>query len=421
MARFAPTLAVVLLLVPPVVRAESRAQDSWPQWRGPTGNNHAAADATAPTHWDASTAFAWRTPVPGRGHSSPTVVGQRIYLTTCDETTATQSLLVFDRSSGKLLKQTPAHRDKLPSKIHGNNTHASPTVACDGKQVYALFDNDYAAWVTAFDLEGSRVWQQRVAGFDPQKYQFGFGASPILVGGLLVISSEFDGADSGLYAIEPASGKQLWRAPRPQSLSYSTPIAAGLDGKTQLIMSGNNLVASYDPRTGRALWTTEASTFATCGTMVWDGDLGLAFASGGYPDAFTLAIRIGGDHEVVWQNNTRCYEQSMLVVNGFVYAVADNGVAHCYRAQDGEEMWKQRLQGPLSSSPLLVGQNIYVTNQRGTTFVFAASPDGYSGIAENQLGDEAFATPTPCDGRLYHRYATSKDGPRQEYLVAIGE
>ena len=396
-------------------------QSSWPQWRGPSGDNHAAPGATAPVTWDASTSIAWRTPLPGRGHSSPTVMGDRIYLTTCDEKAAVQMLLVLDRASGKLLRQTPVHEGRLPEKIHGNNTHASPTVACDGKQVYALFNNDYAACVTAFDLEGKPIWQRRVAAFDPQQFQFGFGSSPILVKDLLVVSTEFDGPDSGLYGVDTSDGHLVWKAPRPQSLSYSTPIEANLNGRSQLIMSGNYKIVSYDPRTGQELWSNEATTRATCGTMIWDSNLGLAFASGGYPDNFTLAIRASGEHDVVWQNTTKCYEQSMLAIKGYIYAVADNGVAHCYRAYDGEEMWKERLQGPVSSSPLYVGNNIYVTNERGTTFVFAASPESYQAIAENQLGDEVFATPTPCDGRLYHRYAIGKNEERQEYLVAIEE
>lgn len=395
--------------------------DDWPQWRGPSGQNHAATDATAPSQWSESSNLAWQTKVPGRGHSSPIVVANGIYLTTCDEKAEQQSLLVFDRNTGILLKQTIAHTGNLPAKIHKNNTHASPTVACDGQHVFALFNNNLACWVTKFDLEGNRVWQKRVAGFDPQQYKFGFGSSPIISGDLLIFSTEYDGPDSGVYAISTDTGQTVWRVPRNETLSYSTPIVATLGGRPQLIMSGQQSISSYDPATGSRLWATDGSTYATCGTMVWDAERNLAFASGGYPKTFTLAVH-GDGSRIAWDTNkVRCYEQSMLLVDGYLYALADNGIAHCLRAEDGTPMWRERLSGPVSASPVYVDGKIYVSNERGTTFVFRATPDGYQPIAENQLGDECFATSTPVDGKLYHRYAKREGDHRQEYLVAIGE
>jgi len=156
--------------------------------------------------------------------------------------------------------------------------------------------------------------------------------------------------------------------------------------------------------------------------MVWDEELGLAFASGGYPDTFTLAVRTTGEHNVVWTNNrVKCYEQSMLVVDGYLYAVTDSGLVHCLQAADGTELWKQRLGGSFSSSPIFVDGKIYVTNERGTTFVFAASPAGFQSLGENQLGTECFATPTPVGNRMYHRFAVGSGKERKEFLAAIGE
>jgi outer membrane protein assembly factor BamB len=207
-----------------------------------------------------------------------------------------------------------------------------------------------------------------------------------------------------------------------KELSYSSPSIVPGGGKNQLLMSGNYQVASYAPATGEVLWSLDdTSTRATCGTMVWDEKLGLGFASGGFPDSFTLAVRLDGDHEVVWRNGVKNYEQSLLAVDGYVYATADRGIAYCWRASDGKEMWRERIGGKYSASPLLVGGKIYATNEQGTTTVFEANPERYVGVAQNQLGDSAFATMTPSDGRLYHRYAKTEDGKRQEYLVAIGE
>lgn len=409
-------LAVLLLLGTPALA------DDWPQWRGPAGQNHAAEGATAPDVWSETSGLAWIAKVPGRGHSSPVIVAGRIYLTTCDEQTEKQSLLVFDQASGELLKQTVAHIGKLPPRIHGNNTHASPTVASDGSHVFALFNNDLACWVTKFDLDGNQIWQQRVAAFDPQRYQFGFGSSPIVHAGLVIFATEYDGPDSGVYAIRSDTGQQAWKVTRLESLSNSTPIVANLDGRPQLIMTGHSQIASYDPSSGRQIWSTRGSTRATCGTMVWDSARNLAFASGGYPDTFTLSVQCNGKPDVVWNTNkVRCYEQSLLYTDGHLFAVSDNGIAHCLRGEDGQPMWSERLGGSYSSSPVLVDGKVYVTNEDGTTFVFRATADKYQPIATNQLGDECFATTTPVDGRLYHRYAKRERGERQEYLAAIGE
>lgn len=414
-------MRAVLFLVALIGFGSTRAED-WPQWRGPSGQNHAAAGATAPDKWSDDAGLAWNTPLPGSGHSSPTVVGDRIYLTTCDEQAETQSLLVLDRKSGQLLKETVAHRGKLAPRIHDNNTHASPTAACDGEHVYTLFHNNLECWVTKFDLEGEQIWQKRVCAFDPQRFRFGFGSSPIMVGDTLVVSSEYDGPESGLYAIDRNSGEQVWWFERPQSLSYSTPILAKLDGKEQLIMSGNGRIASYDPQTGQENWKAWGGAAATCGTMVWDSERSLAFASGGYPQSFTLAVNAKDPWDVIWDNNQpRCYEQSLLWVDGYIYALADNGVAYCIRAEDGETMWRERLSGPVSSSPLYVDGKVYVTNEKGTTYIFRATHEKYESVAENQLGEICFATPTPVDGRLYHRYAKQVNGKRQEFLAAIGE
>ncbi len=397
------------------------AQD-WLQWRGPSGDNHAADGATAPTAWSEDAGLAWKTPVPGHGHSSPTIVGDRIYLLTADADAQTQSLLIFDKTSGELVREVLTHRGGLPAQIHPNNSHATSTVASDGERVFALFCNDDAAIVTAYDLGGEKLWQERVGGFDPRQFQFGFGTSPRLVDGVLVVATEYDGPESGLYGHDPKSGKRLWSTPRVKELSYSSPSIVPVDGKHQLLMSGNYQVASYEPATGKVLWSLDdTSTRATCGTMVWDEKLGLGFASGGFPDSFTLAVRLGGDHDVVWRNGVKNYEQSLLVVDGYVYATADRGIAYCWRASDGKEMWRERIGGKYSASPLLVARKIYATNEQGTTTVFEANPERYVGVATNQLGDSAFATTTPSGGRLYHRYAKTEGGKRQEYLVAIGE
>jgi outer membrane protein assembly factor BamB len=252
-------------------------------------------------------------------------------------------------------------------------------------------------------------------------FQYGLGSSPRIDSGVVIVSAEYDGPDSGIYGLDPSDGSQVWKADRLQTITFSTPISAELDGRRQLLLSGAHEIASYDPATGKRLWRVGDGTWATCGTMVWDPASGLAFASGGFPDLITLAIQTSGEHEVVWKHPIKCYEQSLLVCDGHVYAVSDRGVAYCWRAIDGEECWRERLGGKFSSSPLLVGDTIYVTSETGATFVFKASPERFEQLAENQLGDDCFPTTTPSDGRLYHRYGQGHGDQRQEFLVSIGE
>ncbi len=412
-----PTAFRSLPLFALLVAATASHAEDWRQWRGPTGDNHAPAGATAPVAWSEDSGLAWKTAIPGVGHSSPTVVGDRIYLQTADASAGTQSLLILDRANGELLREVTTHEGGLPARIHPQNTHASSTVASDGRRVFVVFQNQDATYLTAYDLAGEQLWQQRLGTFDPQAYQFGFGSSPRLVAGLVVVASEYDGSDSGLYAFDPASGRRVWKTPRREKLSWSSPSVVSLRGVPQLLMSGTNQLAAYEAATGKELWATEGSASATCGTMVWDESLGLGFASGGYPNQFTLAVRLDGDHDIVWQNGVKCYEQSMLVVDGYLYGVSDRGVAYCWRGTDGKEIWKKRLGGGFSSSPLLIDGKIYATSEAGTTYIYEANPERYVEVGKNQLGDRGFATPAPADGRLYHRYG--KEG--QEYVVAIGE
>ncbi len=219
--RYLPSVLMLFVFMVPCLQAKD-----WPQWRGPTGDNHAAADATAPVSWSEKSNLAWVVPVPGKGHSSPTVIGDRIYLTTSDVLQETQSLLVYDRHNGEMLVEKVVHQGGLTAKMHSNNSFASSTVASDGQRVFALFHNNGAVWISAFDLAGNPIWKQRAIGFTPQKYQFGFGSSPVVSDGLVIVSSEYDGKESGIVALDTATGEQRWKTDRPQSLSYSTPALA---------------------------------------------------------------------------------------------------------------------------------------------------------------------------------------------------
>lgn len=393
------------------------AERDWPWWRGPSRNG-IAAEQIVPTKFGNNENVVWKSPVPGRGHSSPIVVGDRIFLATAESSPQVQSVVAYDRMSGKQLWKTDVSKGGFPAKNHPKNTEASPTVACDGEHVFAVFFHHATVQCTALDLSGNQAWQETVGPFNPRRFEYGYAPSPVLYRGTVIISAEYDG-ESAITALDRKSGKQVWRTKRPSGITFSTPSVAHVAGKDQLFISGADQVASFDPATGKPLWSAPGTTAATCGTMVWDGDI--VIASGGYPKAETIAVKADGSGKVLWKNNQKCYEQSMLAHQGYVYALTDGGVIYCWRASDGNEMWKQRLSGPVSSSPVLAGGHIYWANEAGTWYVFKPNPQKFDPVAENQLGDEAFPSPAAVGNNLFIRAATRSGGNREEWLYCFGK
>lgn len=394
------------------------AANDWPVWRGPTGNGLAAPGETPPVKWSETEQIIWKAPLPGRGHASPIVVNDRVLIATADEGQQIQSVVCLSRATGKVLWKTDVNRGGFAPRIHQKNTHASPTLASNGTQVFAAFPHHESIQLTALDLEGRQQWQVKAGGFLPKAYQFGYGPSPILYQNTVIVAAEYE-KNGYLAAFDQQTGKEVWRLDRPEKINFSTPVVTHIAGRDQLLLSGNSKVASFDPRNGREIWSVPAPWIVSCGTMVWDGDL--VFASGGFPTKGTIAVKADGSNKTAWSNRVKCYEQSMLAFDGYLYAVDDNGIAYCWDAQTGKEQWKHRLGGKVSSSLVMANGNLYLTNERGTTFVFRANPQTFELLAENQLGDEGFATPAICGNQIFHRAASRATGKRQGFLYCIGK
>jgi outer membrane protein assembly factor BamB len=393
------------------------AERDWPWWRGPRRDG-IAAEQTVPAKFGPNDKVIWKTPVPGRGHSSPVVVADRVFLTTADEAEQIQSVLAFDRKTGRKLWQVEVSRGGFPERNHPKNSEATSTVACDGQHLFVTFFHHHAIELAAIDLAGNIVWQKKAGPFHPQKYEYGYAPSPLIFADLVIVAGEYDG-DSFVAAFRRTDGREAWRIRRPSNVSFSSPVVTHVAGRDQLLISGADQVAAYDPRTGKSLWSAAGTTAATCGTIVWDSDL--VFASGGYPKSETLAVRADGSGEVVWRNRQKCYEQSMIVVDGHLYALTDNGILFCWRGGDGREMWKRRLVGPVSASPVCAGGLIYWANELGTLYVFRPNPERFELVAENQIGDAAFPSPAICGGQIFLRVADDSSGSRQETLYCFGE
>lgn len=388
----------------------------WPWWRGMQRNGHAGARAL-PTNFSASENVLWKSLVPGRGHSSPIVVAGRVYLASADEARQTQLVLAYDLDTGEKLWEKQLSQGGFPERNHGKNTEATSTLACDGESLFVTFFHHRQIELTSLDLEGEKRWQVKVCDFNPSKYEYGYAPSPLLYQDLVIVSAEYDGP-SGIAAYERSTGKRRWLARRPNNITFSSPVVADVAGREQLLISGSNQVSSFDPATGEPLWEVPGTTAATCGTMVWEGDV--VYASGGYPKAETIAIQADGSKRVLWRNNQKCYEQSMAVVDGFLYGLTDKGVLYCWNGKTGREQWRHRLEQGVSASPIVVGDLIYWANEGGTMYVFRANPARFELVSENRVMNEAFASPAVTGNRLVLRVAQRSRESRQEYLLCIG-
>ena len=392
----------------------SHSQD-WPVWRGPSGTNIAPTGSSIPTEFSTTKNVLWKTDIPGRGVSSPIVVADKVFLTTADEQAKTQSVICLHRDTGKQLWQTIVHSGSFTPKMHKKNTHATPTPSWDGERLIVSFYNNYKVLLSALSSDGKILWQTDTGEYR-DKYQFGYAPSPVLHGSNVIVSSEYD--HGYLAAFDRATGREVWRKPRTGNSSYSSPIIAKAGGQELLVLTGNDKMTAYNPNNGSEIWTTRSISKATCGTVTWEGDL--IFGSGGYPKKETVAVH-AKTGKVVWRNLDKSYEQSMLATGGYLYTLNDNGIAICWRASDGQEMWKERLGGPVSASPVLVGDNIIASNERGEFFVFKANPQKLEILHRTQMGNESFASPAISGNRMFLRVAHRQSGQRQETLYCIGD
>ncbi|HMO14331.1 MAG TPA: PQQ-binding-like beta-propeller repeat protein [Pirellulaceae bacterium] len=390
--------------------------NDWAYWRGPNRNGIAPSPQSPVTEWGEEKNVIWRTKLPGRGHGSPTIFGDHIYLAAGDAGTESLRLLCLHRLNGQMIWEKEIHRGGFRRNLHANNSHASGTVSCDGERLYAAFEHDGSIHVYVFNLAGELIWKRTVGQYKAH-YPFGFGGSPLVCQAMVCVAGETD--HGCLVAYRAADGREMWRVKQDFTYGYASPIVTTIEGRELLLMSGGNRVTAYDPLGGREIWSVPTKWRVACGTMVWDGNM--VFASGGFPDQQTLGIdAVNG--KLIWENGVKCYEQSLLAHNGYVYGISDRKIAYCWRAADGQEMWKERLisgsnRGGVSASPILANGMIYASVEDGTTFVFKADPTRFELIAQNQLGDSAFATPTIVDSKIYLRIGEKQ----QEWMYCIGQ
>ena len=380
------------------------AAGDWPWWRGPTLDNH-SPDANGVTKWSESENVLWKTPVAGRGHSSPIVVGDRVLLTSADEAAERQFALCFDRASGQILWEKTIHEKNLPHK-HADNTYASGTPASDGQHVFVAFANNKAIHVTSLDLEGKLLWQTETGPHAGGSSSHGYAASPALWGSYVYISDDSPSGAGWIAAVHRQTGEVAWRKGHKTGAgSYGTIIIPNIGGKPLLLHVGNSFVTAMKPTDGEIVWKTKGLGEVTANTVAIGADK--IFASSGYPERKLLALNADGN--VVWKKesgNEIPYPPSMLWTKDYLYAVSDQGFVSCFNADTGDQQWKERLPGGYYSSPLLVGNLIYACNRDGLTTIFEANPESFTVVASNKLDAGIAASPVAVAGKLYIRTAT---------------
>ncbi|PQO30838.1 PQQ-binding-like beta-propeller repeat protein [Blastopirellula marina] len=373
----------------------------WPWWRGFAHDNHAVGP-NPPTEIGPQSVI-WEAEIPGLGHSTPILLGDKLFLTTADERSEVQSLLAFDAKTGDKLWSLPVHEGNF-MHMHPKNSQASATPATDGTYIYTLFMVNDGIWATAISLDGKIVWQKEAG---PFRSQHGYGSSPLIYKSLLIVQADCDGSGF-VAALDRGSGEIVWRTSRPSGNSYGTPTLANIDGQEQLILCGQDRLIGYAPETGTEIWSYVDLSVTTANTPQVAGDT--VYASGGYPDHFVIALNAAGAGaldftHLIWEERKKVYVPSLLVDGDFLYAFGDDGVAVCYDAATGDQNWKKRLGGGFSASPTVINDLIYAPNEEGEMFVLKTGAK-FEQVASGKLSGAGFASPVIVDGRIYWRTST---------------
>jgi hypothetical protein len=391
--------------------ASAAGSENWPCWRGPRLDG-TSLETNVPVHWHATSNVSWKAVLPGVGHASPIVWEDRVFTVTALIESQERALLCLDRNTGRILWQRTVLAAPLEKK-HALNSQASSTPATDGQLVYVSFLDRSQMVVAAYDFEGNRRWLVRPG---PFASVHGFCSSPMLHQDKVLVNGDHDG-DSYLLALSRAEGRTLWKTPREnRTRSYCVPLLRDLAGRTQMVLSGDKCVASYDPNNGRRWWMIDGPTEQFVASPVFSAKTGLIYITGGYPDHHILAIRPDGlgnvtRTHIVWRTTRGvAYVPSPIIADDYFLVVSDSGVAHCFEAATGALAWQERL-GEHHASLVSAGGLVYFLNDDGVMNVVRPGPE-FARVARNEIGERCFSSPALSHGHIFLR------GDRHLFCIA---
>jgi outer membrane protein assembly factor BamB len=426
-----PSRLLWLTLLIPAFAAEG--DGDWPRFRGPDNDGMARGDA--PLHWSDTEHIKWKAEIPGRGHSSPVIWGDKVFVTTSVPTGKGAAaprespgrgsrgpsgergpqpeqklmLLALDRNTGKLLWQQVA---KIAAPHEGYHptygSFASNSPVTDGKHVVAFFGS---RGVYCYDMDGKKIWEKDF-GIQLQMFMtFGEGAWPVIEGSKLLLLFDNE-VNSFLVALDLATGKELWRTPRPDgNTNWSGPVVITYEGKKQVIVSATKKVHSYDLETGKPIWEVAGLGQNTIPAPVAAD--GMVFVMSGYRNGNLMAVKLGrqgdltGTDAIVWQNQRgNSYTASPVLHDGKLYFVTDSGMLSCFDAKTGKAFYQQqRLPKPYNfkASPVGVNGKLYLATEEGDV-VIVKMGETYEALATNTLEGQMFiGTPAIADGEIFLR------------------
>ena len=391
-----PVLALLLVLL-----AASDVSAQWPEFRGPTGQGH-STDTNLPLEWSETRNVRWKTPIPGRGWSSPAIADGRIWVTTAVDADGTSlRALAFDLESGREVVNVEVFHVKRPVAVNPKNSRASPTPIVEADRVYVHFGADGTAALTT---TGEVVWKTRL----PYESQHGNGASPIVYADLLIVSC--DGSDAAfVVAFDKRTGKVRWRTWRrqPWDQAYSTPLVIRVGDRDQLVSVGAYRAAAYDPSTGKEIWRVSyADGFSNVPRPVFGH--GLVYIATGFQEPSLLAVRVDGSGDVTKTHIAWTLRRgapltpSPLLVGDELYVVNDGGIATCLDAKTGETHWVQRLGGSYSASPVFADGRIYFLSEEGMARVIAPGRE-FRVLATSKIDGDTLGSMAIANGSIFIR------------------
>lgn len=393
------------------------AEPYWPQFRGPSGQG-IVDDPQLPLKWSEKQNLAWKTLIPGAGWSSPVVGGNMAWVTTATEDHRSLRVLGVSLDTGKIAYNIEVFKLSVAGKIHARNRHATPTPVLEGDRIYVHFGAHGTACLTT---SGKIVWQQKYDYY----HHHGPASSPVLSGGRVILlcdgftapfydkikrgSSEL--GDQFILGLKPESGEIDWIVKRQKGEhSYCTPLAIDVAGQPQLICPGANRLVSLEPATGKELWSVGYTGYSVVPRPVYSAELGLIMFCTGYNSPELWAVRPDGTGDVTNSHVAWTFKQGVPtipspVIHGeHILFVNDVGILTCLEGTTGKQVFKRRLPGAYSASPIVAGDRVYFLCEDGTVQILDGSDEKYPKLAQNKLMGIYYASPAaPGGGRLLLR------------------